>query len=77
MSASSSLSGRCPSRFGLESATFAQWARQITARVGGFDSALLFPGIAMTDRDLLPKPIDFAALRAEVDRRLGQQRAGP
>jgi DNA-binding NtrC family response regulator len=26
---------------------------------------------------LLPKPIDFAALRAEVDRRLGQRRAGP
>jgi DNA-binding NtrC family response regulator len=26
---------------------------------------------------LLPKPIDFAALRAEVDRRLGQWRAGP
>jgi DNA-binding NtrC family response regulator len=26
---------------------------------------------------LLPKPIDFAALRAEMDRRLGQRRAGP
>ena len=26
---------------------------------------------------LLPKPIDFAALRAEVDRRLGQWRVGP
>ena len=26
---------------------------------------------------LLPKPIDFAALRAEVERRLGQRRAGP
>jgi DNA-binding NtrC family response regulator len=26
---------------------------------------------------LLPKPIDFAALRAEIDRRLGQRRAGP
>jgi DNA-binding NtrC family response regulator len=26
---------------------------------------------------MLPKPIDFAALRAEVDRRLGQGRAGP
>jgi CheY-like chemotaxis protein len=26
---------------------------------------------------LLPKPIDFAALRAEVDRRLAQRRAGP
>jgi DNA-binding NtrC family response regulator len=26
---------------------------------------------------LLPKPIDFAALRAEVDRRLGQRRAVP
>ena len=27
--------------------------------------------------DLLPKPIDFAALRAEVDRRLARPRAGP
>ena len=27
--------------------------------------------------DLLPKPIDFAALRAEVDRRLAWWRAGP
>ena len=27
--------------------------------------------------DLLPKPIDFAALRAEVDRRLALRRAGP
>src|SRR3954469_8399277 len=26
---------------------------------------------------LLPKPLDFAALGAEVDRRLGQWRAGP
>jgi DNA-binding response OmpR family regulator len=26
---------------------------------------------------LLPKPIDFAALRAEVDRRLSQRRDGP
>jgi CheY-like chemotaxis protein len=26
---------------------------------------------------LLPKPIDFAALRAEVDRRLGRRRAEP
>ena len=26
---------------------------------------------------LLPKPIDFAALRAEVDRRLARRRAGP
>ncbi len=27
--------------------------------------------------DLLPKPVDFAALRAEVDRRLARWRAGP
>ena len=27
--------------------------------------------------DLLPKPIDFAALRAEVDRHLARRRSGP
>ena len=62
-------------RFGTELATAAQRPLRITEGAGGFDIVLLLPGInttAMTGLDLLPKPIDFAALRAEVDRCLGQ-----
>jgi len=69
----------CPSRFGLD-ATFALRAFRITGRADGFDIVLLFSGIAMTAMtgfDLLPKLIDFAARRAEVDRCLEQWRARP
>jgi len=64
----------------MELATAAQRVLRITEGAGGFDIVLLFLKIrmtAMTGLNLLPKPIDFAALRAEVDRRLGQWRAGP
>jgi hypothetical protein len=70
----------CPSRFGLESAPFAQRTLRITEGAGGFELALLLTGIAMNAMiglDLLPKLIDFAALRAEVDRCLEQWRGGP
>jgi len=79
MIAPSSLPSRCPSRFDLQSTTFAQRTLRITEGAGGFDIVLLFPGIAvtaMTGLDLLPKLIDFAAPRAEVDRCLEQWRVG-
>ena len=72
--------GDCPSRFGLESAAFTLRAFRVTRRAGGFYIVLRFLGIAMaamTNLDLLPKPIYFASLRAEVERRLGQRRTGP